>query len=94
MQVERFKELELERYKLLERDRVNKDFNKKLSDYETEYRQRLDGLHRREVESARAIDKLVSFSPTCILTSCFQHAHTVLLYTETPIVGPVIFRTM
>ena len=66
MQVERFKELELERYKLLERDRVNKDFNKKLSDYETEYRQRLDGLHRREVESARAIDKLVSAS--CILT--------------------------
>ena len=67
LQVERFKELELERYKLLERDRVNKDFNKKLSDYETEYRQRLDGLHRREVESTRAIDKLVSAS--CLLES-------------------------
>ena len=58
--MERFKELELERYKLLERDRVNKDFNKKLSEYETEYRLRLDSLHRREVESARAVDKLVS----------------------------------
>ncbi|XP_063694288.1 centriole and centriolar satellite protein OFD1-like [Bolinopsis microptera] len=58
LEVERFKELELERYKLLERDRVNKDFNKKLSDYETEYRQRLDGLHKREVESTRALDKL------------------------------------
>ena len=64
--MERFKELELERYKLLERDRVNKDFNKKLSDYETEYRQRLDGLHKREVEGTRALDKLVSF----LLFSC------------------------
>ena len=58
-QVERFKELELERYKLLERDRVNKDFNRKLSDYESEYRQRMEGLQQRELESARILDKMV-----------------------------------
>ena len=60
VQVERFKELELERFKLLERDRVNKDFNTKLADYEAGYRQRMEGLHQRESESARIIDKMVS----------------------------------
>eukprot|EP00116_Pleurobrachia_bachei_P003880 sb/3464142/ len=58
LEVDRFKELQLGELKRVEKDKLQREFNSKLSDYETEYRRRLDALHAREIESTTSLDKM------------------------------------
>ena len=60
LEIERFKELELERYRIVEKDKLCKEYNRKLNLLEDEFRQRLDNLHARELESMKSHDKMVT----------------------------------